>query len=272
MSQLNLKICLDRVRQERPLTLVITNQVTIGECANGLLAIGAAPVMSDDPADGASLAAMARATVINIGTVNQSQFEVMMTAGAAARASGTPVIFDPVGAGATKTRRDYSSKIISRLKPEVIRGNFSEIKALAGIAMAQKGVDSIDEGDCTAVATIAEDLAQKLQCLVAVTGATDVVATGNKVFYIEGGSPLLTRLTGTGCLLSALVGAYVGANPNQIASAVVAAMAHMALAGSRAAALVDHANRLGTFRVELFDHLGTISGDDLAQAIVKERP
>lgn len=263
MRELNLKRCLAKVRRDNPLTLSITNQVTIGDCANGLLAIGASPVMSDDPADAEALAGLASATVLNIGTVNENQFQVMLAAGRGARNSGRPIIFDPVGAGATPERRKYSGLIVSQLNPDIIRGNFSEIRALAGLAFEQKGVDSVDAEDIAAVAAVAEALAGQLGCVVAVTGATDVAAAGPEVYYIDGGSPLLTKVTGSGCLLSAMVGAYAGANGDDLIAAAAAAMAHMALAGGRAAGELNHRDRMGSFRVGLFDQLALVSGDDL---------
>ena len=265
MSELNLEQGLARVRRDNPLTLAVTNQVTISECANGLLAIGASPVMSDDPADAEALAALAAATVLNIGTVNAAQFEVMLAAGRGARKGLRPIVFDPVGVGATLERRKYSGQIISQLSPDIVRGNFSEIRALAGLTIEQKGVDSAEAGDVAGVAALAEALAGQLRCVVAVTGATDVVSDGGRTFFVDGGSPLLTKVTGTGCLLSALVGAYAGANPDDLAVSTVTAMAHMALAGTRAAGELNHENRLGGFRVGLFDHLARITGADLHQ-------
>ncbi|MDR2945217.1 MAG: hydroxyethylthiazole kinase, partial [Candidatus Adiutrix sp.] len=174
----NMSAYWEKVQRDNPLTLSVTNQVTIGDCANGLLAIGASPVMSDDAADAEALAALAAATVLNIGTVNAAQFQVMLAAGRGARNSRRPIVFDPVGAGATPTRREYSSRVITELKPEIIRGNFSEIMALSDMAGEQKGVDSAQAGDAARVATVAGALAERLGCVVAVTGATDVVAGG----------------------------------------------------------------------------------------------
>ena len=265
MRELNLERCLDKVRQDNPLTLSITNQVTISECANGLLAIGASPVMSDDPADAEALAGLAAATVLNIGTINVHQFNVMLAAGRAARQSGRPIVFDPVGVGATMERRKYAGQIISQLTPKIIRGNFSEIRALAGLTFEQKGVDSADAEDANGVAAVAEALAGRLQCVVAVTGVTDVVASEHETFFIDGGSPLLTKVTGTGCLLSALVGAYAGANQDDLTAGTAAAMAHLALAGERAAGGLNHMDSLGSFRVKLFDHLALMTGADLGK-------
>ncbi len=264
---------LERVKAAGPLTLSITNQVTINECANGLLAIGASPVMSDDPVDAETLAGLAAATVLNIGTVNDRRLDIMLAAGRAARRAGRPVVLDPVGVGATETRRRAAARILREARPTVIRGNWSEIKALAGLTAeeaavpgageAQKGVDSSAADDLGAVVDTARNLAARLEAVVAVTGAVDVLSDGRTVWLVDGGSPWLARLTGTGCLLSALVGAYVGAGPDQPALSTLAALVHLALAGERAAAGLA-APALGTFRVNLFDHLALITGQDLA--------
>ncbi|UQZ90488.1 hydroxyethylthiazole kinase [Deltaproteobacteria bacterium Smac51] len=259
-----LETCLNQVKEQSPLTLCITNQVTINDCANGLLAIGASPVMSDDPSDAETLAGLAAATVLNIGTINEFKLRVSLAAGRGARAAGKPVILDPVGVGASETRRNAAGKIIVEIKPDIIRGNLSEIKALAGLTAAQKGVDSAEEGDIPAMAEVASSLAKNLGAVVAVTGPTDVLAdkTGT-VSTVSGGSPLLTRITGAGCMLSALTGGYAGAAPGNPAGAAAAALSHMALAGMLAAADIASPAHLGTFRVKLFDRLSMISAGDL---------
>ena len=266
-----LKKALALVKAESPLTLNITNQVTIGDCANALLAIGAAPVMSNDPDDARGLAALASATVLNIGTVGPAQLEVLLAAGRGARASGRPVVLDPVGAGATATRRTAAESLLREVRPDIIRGNLSEIKALAGLEGVQRGVDSATGGDLPAVAALAGELAGRLSAVVAVTGPTDVLATGGQTWFISGGSPLLTRLTGTGCLLSAMVGAYAGVTGADPALAAVGALAHLALAGQRAAESLDQAPLLGTFKARLFDHLALVSPEDLARCGLAEQ-
>ncbi len=263
MSDLNLKSLFDRLQAEAPLVLSITNQVTINECANGLLAIGASPVMSDDPADAEALAGLASATVLNIGTTNDIKLEVSLAAGRGAKKAGRPVVLDPVGVGATETRRRAAGRILDELKPEIVRGNFSEIKALAGLTFAQKGVDSSETEDARAAADIARALAGRLQCVVAVTGATDVVTDGRTTRLVVGGSPLMTKLTGTGCLLTALVGAYAAVSPDRPADGALAALVHLALAGERAARALPAPTGLGSYRVRLFDELSLIGGEDL---------
>jgi hydroxyethylthiazole kinase len=268
-----LKFLLDRVRARAPLTLVVTNHVTIGDGANALLAIGPAPVMSADPGDARELATLASATVLNIGTICAAQLEVLLAAGRGARASGRPVVLDPVGAGATAIRRAAVEELLREAPPDIIRGNWSEIQALAGLGGVQRGVDSAGGADLSAVAALARELAERQGAVVAVTGAVDVVAARGRTWLIEGGSPLLTRLTGTGCLLSAMTGAYASAADGDLALATLGALAHLTLAGERAAG--GEADRppmesetgplLGSFKVSLFDCLARLSPEDLAR-------
>ncbi len=250
------------LKENSPLVLAITNQVTINECANAVLALGASPVMSGDPADAQSLALLANATVLNLGTINETQFKIMRGAAAGAQANGRPIVFDPVGAGATPTRQHYAGLILAKMAPQIIRGNYAEIGALAGDDIGQKGVDSAS-GPVLQSAALARKLAQKTKAVVAITGAIDVVSDGEQSYAIKGGDPLMARVTGTGCLLTAMIGAYVGANPDEQLGATIAALAHLALAGERAVVNLD-GSALGTFRLRLFDHLATISPEDLA--------
>lgn len=254
---------LSSVKAKSPLTLSITNQVTINECANGILAVGGSPVMSDDPDDAAELSTLAAATVINIGTTNKYKLAVMLAAAKGAKTAGHPIVLDPVGVGATKVRRETALRLIDHQRPDIVRGNFAEIKALAGLTIKHKGVDSIENEDIKSMVEVAQTLSGQLKSIVAVTGATDVVVDGGKFFCIKGGTPLMTRLTGTGCMLSAIVGAYAGANSEDLFLSVVSALVHMSLAGERALKELE-SDRLGLFRVKLFDHLALITGNDLA--------
>ncbi|MDR1545900.1 MAG: hydroxyethylthiazole kinase [Deltaproteobacteria bacterium] len=256
---------LDRLKASSPLVLCLTNTVTVNDCANALLAVGASPVMSEDPQDAESLARLASALVINIGTLNEASLAVMRRAAAAAAEAGVPIVLDPVGAGATPRRLAAALEFLPAAK--IVRGNASEILALCAPSdegsAGQKGVDS------TAAAT-EETLARKIAALAesrglvaAVTGPTDLVADGATVLKVAGGTPLLTKLTGAGCLLSALIGAYVGANPDRPLLAAAGALRHLARAAEKAEAGLGTPGALGGFKAALFDWLGLIAGGDL---------
>lgn len=249
------------VKETAPLVLCLTNFVTVTDCANAALAIGASPVMSDDPSDAAALAEYASALVINIGTISESQEIVMAAAHARARAKGIPIILDPVGAGATPRRLAASKRFMEGAT--IVRGNASEILALKGAVGGQKGVDSSASADLDALEAAASSLAREAGLVVSVTGETDIVSNGIVSTRVEGGHVWLTALTGTGCLLSVLTGAYAGASPDAPFEAAASALKHVARAGERAAAALAVPGALGGFKTLLFDQLATIKPEDL---------
>lgn len=202
---------LHHIRQHAPLVHCISNIVVANFKANGLLAIGASPVMADAPEEVAQMVAIAGALSINMGTLNSESVKAMLAAGIAANTLGVPVVFDPVGAGATEFRRNTTRKIMQQVKLAVLRCNVGELAAIAGVAWQQKGVDA-GEGDIDTI-NLAKQVARQYQTVVAVTGAIDIVTDGERVIEIHGGSTLTPQVTGTGCLLSAVVAAgLVGAD------------------------------------------------------------
>ena len=245
---------LDRVRKNKPLVHHITNYVTVNDCANITLAIGASPVMADALDEAADIAAIAQAVVLNMGTLNERTIPSMIAAGKAANAKGIPVVFDPVGAGASKLRNDTAAAVISAVKLAVIRGNISEIRFVAGLSSRTKGVDASDSDIAGAndAGQTAKALAQKLGCVVVISGAVDTISDGKKNALIENGHPMLGNLTGTGCMCSSLIGSFCGAAPDEPFAAAVAAMLSMGIAGELA---YQNAGQLGngSFRIALHD-------------------
>jgi hydroxyethylthiazole kinase len=247
---------LSLVRQKNPLVLCLTNFVTVNDCANALLAIGASPVMSLSPSDAAELATISSALVLNIGTIDGAMLETMLLAAKAAREKGVPIVLDPVGAGASRMRLTSSMTLIAEAKPTIVRGNASEILALIKDRDSQqKGVDSSFAGDFERLKNDAAALARDINAVVAVTGPEDIATDGETTQSIPGGTPLLTRVTGTGCLLSAMVGAFVGADPESPLEAAASAMALLKKAGENALAALSWAGALGEFKTRLIDGL-----------------
>jgi hydroxyethylthiazole kinase len=238
---------LARVRDERPLVHNITNFVVMNLTANALLAVGASPVMAHAPEEVADFAKMARALVVNMGTIDSGFFPAMDVAARAARKKGVPWVLDPVGVGATHYRRGIGRHLV-KMKPAVVRGNASEIMALAGEAAEGKGVDSRDES--VAAIEAARRLSIKRRTVVAVTGKTDYVVAGETVTAIEGGHPMVQQVTGTGCTTTALVGAFLAVAPPE--EAAIAALHLMKWAAEQAAA---EARGPGGFGVALLDAL-----------------
>lgn len=256
---------IEKVRKEKPLVHHITNYVTVNDCANITLGIGASPIMADALEEAADIASIAKAVVLNMGTLNERTIPSMLAAGKAANASGVPVVFDPVGAGASALRNDTARRILDEVKIAVLRGNISEIRFIAGLSAATKGVDAADSdmeagGDAMAVARA---VAQKLGCVVAITGAVDVIAGGAQGWRIENGHPMLSNLTGTGCMCSSLIGSFCGAAPEDPLAACTAALLTMAIAGEIAWEKAGAAGN-GSFRAALHDGVSSMDGETLA--------
>ncbi len=253
---------LSSVKEKSPLIHHITNYVTVNDCANIVLAIGGSPVMADDLEEVAEMVGFASSLLLNIGTLNSRTIESMLLAGRRAKELGVPVILDPVGVGATKLRTDTAEKLIKELKPEVIRGNMSEIKVLAGQNVAIKGVDSLADEQGGSI--IARTFASELNCVIAITGKTDVVSDGRQVCLLDNGHRILADVTGTGCMTSSLVATFCGVTKDYF-TASVAGIITMGLAGEMAQASLHHGEGIGTFRARLFDSIYNLSPEVLAQ-------
>lgn len=249
---------LDRVRTVRPLVHHITNTVTINDCANITLAVGASPVMAEAPEEVAEMVSMADALVLNIGTLSAQQVGSMFLAGEAANDRDCPIILDPVGAGATRFRTSTVMQLLDRLEIAVLKGNAGEIGTLAGADAAVRGVDSGGiEGD---PGEICRELAERLGVVVGMSGPVDYVSDGTRVVSVENGTPMMDRVSGTGCMLSSVVGAFAAVSDDRFLS-TVAAMAVFGLAGERAA---PRAKGPGSFRFKLIDALATMEPSDIA--------
>ncbi|MER1985959.1 MAG: hydroxyethylthiazole kinase [Solibacillus sp.] len=207
---------LQQITKRKPLVHCITNYVVANFTANGLLAVGASPVMADAKEEAVQMASIADALLLNIGTLNTETVVAMKLAGAAANAKGIPVVLDPVGVGATGYRLQTAKQLLEELDVQLIRCNAGELAALAGVAWQAKGVDC-GEGQLP-VAEAAKALANNYACLVIVTGEVDCVTDGEQVAYVAGGNARITQITGTGCLLSALCAAVLSASEDAFRS------------------------------------------------------
>lgn len=202
---------LQAIRKKQPLIHSITNYVVANFQANGLLAIGASPVMADEVQEVEEMVSIASALLINIGTLNERTKESMLRAGKKANALGIPVILDPVGAGATTFRKETVQQLLTEVKFVLIRCNIGELAAIANVNWQQKGVDS-GSGSIT-ISDEAKKIAQQYKCIVIVTGEQDFITDGIQFQWITGGHHQMTEITGTGCLLSAICGAaFVAGN------------------------------------------------------------
>lgn len=226
---------LTKLRKEQPLIHCIANSVVANFQANGLLALGASPIMADSAEEVSEVSAISNAVVLNIGTLNPNTVEAMMLAGKSASKRNIPVVLDPVGVGATTFRKQSVQKILQEIDITLIRCNAGEIAAIAGVEWHAKGVDA-GEGDAD-IERIAKEVAIEFDCLVAVSGEIDLVTDGKETVFIKGGHPIMTKITGTGCLLSSVVGAFLAINGENSLDAAATALRFYKDAGKRAASL-----------------------------------
>jgi hydroxyethylthiazole kinase len=249
---------LQRVRSNKPLVHHITNVVTVSDCANATLFVGALPVMANSPREAKEMAGLAQALVLNIGTLHDEQVEAMLLAGHRANERSIPVILDPVGAGATGYRTGTALCVLEQLLVTVIKGNAGEIATLAGEKAEVRGVESGEVADITRPA---RTLSLATGAIVAATGGRDLVLDESREHWISGGSPRMKTFVGSGCVAASLVGCFIGASPGAPYEATVAALTFYRLAAERAAAL----NPVGpvAYRDAVYTQLGQIEPGDL---------
>ncbi|MNO18363.1 Hydroxyethylthiazole kinase [compost metagenome] len=247
---------LSKVRDSNPLVHNITNIVVANFSANGLLALGASPFMADAHEEVADIAAMSGAVVLNIGTLNDYAIESMLLAGKAANRQNVPVVLDPVGAGATAYRTEVTHKLVNHMQITALRGNVAEVAHVVGESWSIKGVDAgAGDGD---VAALAVKAALKLKCVVIITGKEDVITDGSTTYVVSNGHPVLTKVTGTGCLLSAVVGAFLAASEGSWLEAAAEALSFYGVA----AEIAEERSRMqgpGSFQVEFLNQLALVT-------------
>lgn len=263
-----LKERFDHLRDCGALVHNITNYVTVNDVANVLLACGGSPIMADDIDDASEITAICGGLNINIGTLHQSSIEGMLLAGKKANELGHPVLLDPVGAGASRLRTDTALRIMKEIKLTVIRGNISEIKTLAYGSGTTKGVDA-DVADAVTEETLndaiafVKNFARKTSCIIAVTGAIDLVSDGEICYVIRNGRPEMGKITGTGCQLSGMMTAYVTANQEKPLEAAASAVCIMGLAGEIGWSRMQEGDGNATYRNRIIDAVYQMTGEDL---------
>jgi hydroxyethylthiazole kinase len=236
-TAVSVSVHLDAVRRRAPLVHCITNSVVTGFTANALLALGASPAMVDIPEEAGAFARVASGLLVNLGTPHREQRAAMLEAAAAASDAGVPWVLDPVAIGVLPVRTGLARELLA-LRPTIVRGNPSEVLALAGAAAGGRGTDATDRPE--AALDAARSLADRHGCVVAISGEVDLVTDGARVASSATGTPLLTRVTGGGCALGAVVAAFAGASPatSSAFDASVAAVSAYTIAAERAEAAV----------------------------------
>jgi hydroxyethylthiazole kinase len=261
----NVSAQITELRNKVPLVHNMTNYVTVNDVANAVLAIGASPIMADDIGETADITAISSALVINIGTLNERTIASMIVSGKKANALGIPVVFDPVGAGASKLRNDTTKEILEEVHIAILRGNLSEVSFVAGLEVSTKGVDSSEADEKHDSVSVAKTAATKWNCVVAITGAVDVISDGEKVVKISNGHKMLSKVTGTGCMTTALVGAFAGVGTDYF-TAAVAGVASMGIAGEMA---YEKAGSIGTgsFHIAILDALSNLDENIMSERV-----
>lgn len=262
-----LKKVIESTVSHRPMTHCITNPVTVNDCANIILAAGGTAIMAQDEREVEEITAHAQSLVLNMGAVRAQ--EAMLRAARTAKKLGHPVILDPVAAGASRLRGDMCARLLAEGLISVIRGNASEVRALAAGAGQESGVeadlhDQINEHNLAKSAAWLRDFARRTGTVVQLTGAIDVITDGKRTAVLSGGSELLRRITGAGCMLTSLTGVYCGAVPDKLLEAAVTASEVMKHCGETAEARVrKEMEGTASFRTRLIDAVSLLNADEL---------
>ena len=252
------------VHEQKPLIHHLTNTVTINDCANCVLALGGSPIMADEEEEVRDIVSIASSLVLNIGTLNKRTLASMVAAGKEARRRAIPIVLDPVGTGASRFRTEAVELLIREAKPSVLRGNLSEIRCIAGLNAQTRGVDASTEDameDLEQEKSLARSLAAKLSCVVAITGAIDIVSDGMITVTISNGRARLASVTGTGCMCTSLVGTFCAVGDNLLVSTVMGIIC-MGIAGELSeTACLDQG--LGSFHQNLINQISLLDAQTL---------
>lgn len=252
-----------QTRLKKPLIHCITNYVSANDCANLLLGCGASAIMADDPAEAAEVTAMCDGLVLNMGTPNPRKLEALLTAGREANRLGHPVVLDPVGVGSSTMRQKAARQLLEQVRFTAIRGNATEIATLVRGTAAHRGVDADEWNDATEAN--ARQLARQTGAVVIVTGDTDMITDGVVLHRVHNGHPMMRVVTGAGCQLSALVGAYITASPDQPLRAALAAACAMGLCGEIAHRRLTPLDGNASYRSYILDAIFNLTPEALEE-------
>ncbi len=251
---------LEKIRDAKPLVHHLTNYVVMNETANTTLAIGALPVMAHAQEEVEEMVSLADALVLNIGTLEPYWIESMILAAKKANELGVPVILDPVGAGATRLRTETAKRILNEVKISVVRGNAGEISILGGFGGKVKGVESEEAGG--EVKEVAHNFSSEYGLVTAITGKVDIVTDGNRLYQVENGHEMLSRITGTGCMATTVIASFLGVEKDYLIAAI-GGLVTFGIAGEKAAK--GNEGKPGSFQVALFDSLANLSSNNIIE-------
>ena len=261
IKRIKKEVCeaIEELRLRKPLIEQITNYVTINDCANVTLAIGASPVMADGEKEVEEMTSISDALVLNFGIIDVQPLETIIKAGLTANKKNIPIVFDPVGMGSIKYRSEAVLELLEKVHMSVIKGNASEIMSLAGVNTKTKGVDS-NEDSLEAIDS-AVKIANKYRCICAVTGSVDIITDGRNIVKIYNESDILSYITGTGCMIASLIASFLGAGASPLIGSVAGVLA-MSLSGELAIEKEKkEKNGIGTYRVNLMNNIYNFSSE-----------
>lgn len=261
----------NNVKNTRPLIHCITNYVTVNDVANILLSAGASPAMADCKEEVRELASISSALYINIGTPNERTLESMIIAAKTANENNIPVVLDPVAVGVSAFRKLCVSRILNESKVSVIRGNISEIKAIALNQKSTSGVDAQDEDQISeknldSIISLAKSLSKQTKAIIAISGEQDIICDENKCTILNNGNSMMANITGAGCMLTSLIAAHVASNPNYF-NATVTAMAQMGIAGEIANELLKEREGNSSYRNHLIDTIAFLDTEKIKERV-----
>ena len=252
------------VRRQQPLIHCITNPISIHQCANTILAVGGRPMMAEHPREVAEITQTAGAVMLNLGNITDVRMESIRISAETAVQTGIPLVLDAVGIACSHLRRSYTSKLLSALTPTLIKGNYSEIYALYQDSYRASGVDADAALDVQMLDRCAAALAREKNTIILASGKVDIITDGKRLVHIHNGTPQLSAVTGTGCMLGALCAAYLSIDRSM--DAAITACAMLGISGEKS----QTPKGSGTFFVNLMDSLSTLSAEDLCENIKLE--
>lgn len=249
----------EKVRAQAPLIHCITNPISINQCANAILAVGARPIMAEHPKEVREITDSARALMLNLGNITDARMTSMEISARAAAGRQIPILLDAVGVACSQMRRDYVCGMIKTTRPTVLKGNYSEINALLREDYCSSGVDADPGLDERVMDRAAAELVRTCHTVILASGKVDIITDGSRLIHIKNGTPQLSRITGTGCMLGALAAAYLSVQPDM--DAVVTACVMLGICGQ----LAKTDRGTGSFMVGLMDALSTVTDGDIEQ-------
>ncbi len=252
------------LKEKNPIIHSITNPISINQCANAIIAIGAKPIMAEHPKEVEEITKTAGALMLNLGNITDIRMDSMRIASKTAYQNKIPYVLDAVGIACSKLRKQYAFDLLKDYSPTMVKGNYSEINALYYLDYTSKGVDTDLSLDTQSIAKISIKLANKYNTIILASGKIDIITDGKKLIYIKNGTPQLGCVTGTGCMLGALCASYLSVC--QEIDAVVTGCVVLGIAGQKSK--TDKGN--GTFMVNLMDNISVISDEDIKKYIDME--